>query len=174
MENTTLRREKITQLIQASLVPISASALASKLGVSRQVIVGDVALLRAEGYDIIATARGYLTPATIKEGGYVRKIACQHPPELLEAELHLLVNLGVRIEDVIIEHEVYGELTGRLGIASCDDVEAFMRNLEKSQSKLLSELTMGIHLHTIICQDFDHFEKVKVVLAEAGYLWNAN
>lgn len=170
MENTVLRREKIIEMIRGSQVPISASFLAKDLGVSRQVIVGDVALLRAEGYEIIATARGYIVPVVTKKKGYVRKIACRHTPEQMKDELYLLVDLGVYVEDVVIEHEVYGELTGSLGIESREDVNLFMAKLEKSQAKLLSELTMGIHLHTITCEDVKHFEKIKKALKDAGYL----
>lgn len=170
MKNANRRREKIMTIIKESQAPISASFLAKALGVSRQVIVGDVALLRAEGSEIIATARGYMLPTATKEKGYIRKIACLHTPKQTKDELYLLVDLGVRVEDVIIEHEVYGELTGSLGIESRDDVNLFIEKLAQSKARLLSELTTGIHLHTITCRDAGHFEEVITAMKEAGYL----
>lgn len=165
-----LRRIKVLTMIKESDRALSASLLAKELGVSRQVIVGDVALLRAEGKEIIATARGYILNNIIKKNQYTRKIACIHTPEETGDELYLLVGLGVRIDDVIIEHEVYGELTGNLSIESRSDVELFLGKLKTSQSRLLSELTMGIHLHTITCRNKEHFEDVIIAMENAGYL----
>ena len=52
------RRSAIyAQLTQAS-APVSATTFAQRFSVSRQVIVGDIALLRAEGHSITATPRG--------------------------------------------------------------------------------------------------------------------
>ena len=53
------RRETILKLLRQSAQPVSASTLAAQLSVSRQIIVGDIALLRAGGADILATPRGY-------------------------------------------------------------------------------------------------------------------
>ena len=47
------RRQKIMASLSQAQVPISASALASQFGVSRQIIVGDIALLRAADSDVI-------------------------------------------------------------------------------------------------------------------------
>jgi len=165
-----LRRIKVLAMIKGSDRALSASFLARELGVSRQVIVGDVALLRAEGQEIIATARGYMVDNVTKKNQYTRKIACQHTPEQTIGELYLLVDLGVRVDDVVIEHEVYGELTGYLGIESRADVDLFIKKLEASQARLLSELTMGIHLHTVSCRNREHFDEVMVAMGKEGYL----
>jgi len=165
-----LRRIKVLAMIKRSDRALSASFLARELGVSRQVIVGDVALLRAEGQEIIATARGYMVDNVTKKNQYTRKIACQHTPEQTTSELYLLVDLGVRIDDVVIEHEVYGELTGYLGIESRADADLFIKKLEGSQARLLSELTMGIHLHTVSCRSREHFDEVMIAMEKAGYL----
>lgn len=166
----SLRRVKVLSMIKESDRALSASFLAGELGVSRQVIVGDVALLRAEGQEIIATARGYIVRTVEKRNQYIRKIACQHTSVQTIDELYLLVDLGVRVDDVIIEHEVYGELTGYLGIESRIDADLFIKKLEASQSRLLSELTMGIHLHTIACRSKEHFDEVMFAMKKAGYL----
>ena len=167
-----LRRIKVLAMIKGSNCALSASFLAKELSVSRQVIVGDVALLRAEGQEIIATARGYIVQNIAKKNQYTRKIACQHTSEQTIDELYLLVDLGARVDDVVIEHEVYGELTGHLGIENRADADLFIKKLETSQSRLLSELTMGIHLHTLSCRNKEHFVEVMDAMREAGYLVN--
>ena len=172
MDNASNRRAKVLKLIKESQNPLSASFIAKELGVSRQIIVGDVALLRAAGHQIIATARGYLAEVVSNQNRYVRKIACQHTPEQTKAELYLLIDLGVTVEDVIIEHEVYGELTGALRLSSDADVDMFINRLNKSGAKLLSELTQGIHLHTISCKSKAHFEQVMIVMKDSGFLVN--
>ena len=168
------RRIKILAMIKSSDRAVSASFLAKELGVSRQVIVGDVALLRAEGQEIIATARGYIVDNITKKNQYTRKIACQHTPVQTIDELYLLVDLGARVDDVIIEHEVYGELSGSLGIECRADADLFIKKLASSQSRLLSELTMGIHLHTVSCRSKEHFDEIMVMMHKAGYLVNEN
>ncbi len=94
---------------------------------SRQVIVGDVALLRAEGEAVLATPRGYLLQSSLPsiEGAYIRKIACQHGPEEVEKELTILLEGGAQILDVEIEHPIYGLLSGKLNIASLEDRDHF-------------------------------------------------
>jgi len=164
------RRTQVLTMIKGSDHALSASFLAKELDVSRQVIVGDVALLRAEGQEIIATARGYIIADVVKKNQYNRKIACCHTPEQTIDELYLLVDLGAHVDDVLIEHEVYGELTGHLGIENRADVELFIKKLAISQSRLLSELTTGIHLHTVSCRNKDHFDEVMSEMEKAGYL----
>lgn len=163
------RRAELVKRIETSDVPLSASFLGKEFGVTRQVIVGDVARLRSEGNAIIATARGYLFDRQ-NQVGYRKKIACCHSPEQTQAELYLLVDLGVYIENVMIEHEVYGELVGTLRLTSRRDVDEFMTRLATSSVKLLSELTEGVHLHTVICESQAHFEQVTDAMKNAGFL----
>ena len=170
MNKAEQRRKNVLAKIISCQGVVSASALAKELAVSRQVIVGDVALLRAEGHDIVATARGYRLSDSLNRDRHIRKIACRHLPEDTKNELYLLVDHGVYIQDVIIEHQVYGEMIGTLGLESRSDVDDFLARLEKSQVKLLSELTQGIHLHTICCRSQEHFEMVVQKLEAAGYL----
>ena len=54
------RREKIINILRSSSTPVAGVALAKELNVSRQVIVQDVALLRANGTAIFSTNRGYV------------------------------------------------------------------------------------------------------------------
>lgn len=167
------RRMQVLATISESHIPISASLLAKNLNVSRQIIVGDVALLRAQGHEIIATARGYIMTALRDEHKYLGKIACRHTPDETKEELYTIVDLGAVVVDVIVEHEVYGEITGQLNLRSRGDVDAFLNRLNQMQVKLLSELTDGIHLHTLACRDKGHFDKVYQKLTALGYLLEA-
>ena len=168
-----LRRKHVLDSIKGSKEPLSAAAMGKKLNVSRQVIVGDVALLRAQGHEIIATARGYIIPHSGENNQYVGKIDCRHSPENMRDELNTIVDLGAVVVNVIVEHDYYGEITGNLNLSSRKDVDDFIMKVESSEVKLLSELTMGAHTHTVSCRDMAHFEEVCQALATVGYMQNA-
>lgn len=161
------RRKIILAELEASEMPMNASQIAKTLGVSRQVIVGDVALLRASGEDIIATPRGYIYEK-IKKNYY--SIACVHDSEDTLEELYLIVDYGCSVLDVIVEHQVYGQLVGELHIHSRRDADAFMKSLRESNQEPLSRLTGKIHLHTIECPSEQHFQDLKKELSRRGFL----
>lgn len=162
------RRKKIAALLSAADGPIPAAALAAKLGVSRQVIVGDVALLRASGSGVFATPRGYVARREV--GGVMRTIACVHDLNGTEAELCIMVDNGCTVLDVVVEHPVYGQLTGELRLSSRYDVKQFMQKLTREGASPLSALTGGIHLHTLLCPDNDAYDRTAKALDEAGFL----
>lgn len=170
IEGETRRKEIIETLANAEK-PVSASKFATRFGVSRQIIVGDIALLRAAGEAIVATARGYLLEDEQAKAGFISKIAVQHQREQTEEELRLIVAQGGEILDVIVEHPLYGELTGMLHIKTEQDIQSFMKRYRKSQASLLSELTGGIHLHTIRYANKETLEQIRQALAEAGILF---
>lgn len=165
------RRQAIVARLKASNLAISASKFAEEFGVSRQVIVGDVALLRAAGEEIIATARGYKLEKIAPETGYVAKIAVQHGKEATQEELEIILSFGAEVIDVIVEHELYGELVGSLHIRNQEDIQRFMEKYRKSKANLLSQLTNGIHLHTIRYQRATDLDKIKAALVEKGILY---
>ena len=165
------RREQILERISGQQSPLSASFLAKEFKVSRQVIVGDVALLRARGHDILATAKGYIIPKTKESLQYVGKIVCQHAPKSSKDELYQIVDLGAVVLNVMIEHSLYGEITGGLNLSNRKEVDDFTDKFESSDIKLLSELTLGIHTHTISCRNELHFIEVCRALSEKGYLY---
>ena len=168
--DTTLRRRTILEAISQDSTPTSASALAGQLGVSRQVIVGDIALLRAQGHDIMATARGYVLPVLRGPNQYLGKMACCHNAQDTLHELNIIVDLGATVVNVIVEHEIYGEITGQLNIKNREDAAVFINRVNNAEVKLLSELKSGVHLHTIACRDKAHFEQVQDALGAAGFL----
>jgi len=168
--DANLRRKKILEIIEYEK-PTSAYFLSEKLNVSRQAIVGDIALLRALGHEIIATTKGYIIAAEYKSSNkYIQKIACKHPPKDTKSELYTIVDTKAEVLNVIIEHSVYGEITGQLNIKSRSDADIFIKKLETSNARLLSELTCGIHYHTLACYDKPHFEQVVRFLDSKGYL----
>lgn len=129
MSAAQARRQAVAQALEEAVGPVSAAALAERFSVSRQIIVGDVALLRAGGTDILATPRGYLLGG--RGGGVERTVACVHAPEEMERELNAIVDAGGEVVDVIVEHPVYGQLTGLLGVRSRYDVAEFVRRVEE-------------------------------------------
>ena len=143
--------------------------IATHFHVSRQCVVQDVAILRASGTEILATPQGYRLP----ENGLhtVRAIlACRHDPGRTEEELQILVDHGVHILDVIVEHPLYGELRGPLMIRSRVDLLDFLLNVKKTKAMLLLSLTGGVHLHTVEAAREDLIERAKAQLRAQGIL----
>lgn len=166
------RRAYIMNKLRSSTKPITGTKLAEETGVSRQVIVTDMALLKTSNEPIIATNRGYLYMDTESKNDVYRKIIiCQHNPEQAREELEIIVDHGVTVVDVIVEHPFYGELTGSLMIESRYDVEQFLTEISKEEASLLSELTDGIHLHTIEADDEEKLNQACQQLKEAGILY---
>ena len=161
------RRNAIYQVLSAD-TPISATALAGRFGVTRQVVVGDIALLRAEGRSVIATPRGYIIPVP---DGFLRTIACVHNAQQTRDELNAMVDCGCTVIDVVVEHPVYGQLTAPLAISSRYDVEQFIEKMASASASPLSALTEGVHLHTLSCPDEAVFNHLRDKLREMGMLF---
>ena len=167
---TSQRRDAVLQLLRSASGPVSAASMAGQFGVSRQIIVGDIALLRACGTDILATPRGYLLGSAADEG-VRRTVACVHSAADMQAELNLMVDNGCTVVDVVVEHSVYGQLTGALHLSSRYDVSEFIQKVKDSDAKPLSDLTGGIHLHTLLCPSQAAFARTREALAQAGCLY---
>ena len=162
------RRQAILNTLNNAGHPVSATALARQFSVSRQIVVGDVALLRAAGANISATPRGYVV---LREaGGLVRQVACQHDAAGMEAELNAMVDQGCTVLDVIVDHPIYGQLTGPLQLSSRYDVTQFIARCAQADAQPLSNLTEGIHLHTLSCPSEDAFQRVRTALHAMGVL----
>ena len=168
--NAAQRRKVILERLTEASAPLSASVLAGALGVSRQIVVGDVALLRAAGTQIDATPRGYqLHPAA---RGYTGILACVHSTaDQMREELYTVVDQGGIVVDVAVENSLYGELRGNLNLASRYDVDNFIQQAKDTPEALLSRMTGGVHLHTLHCPDAGSFERIKKELEEKGILY---
>lgn len=165
------RRKLILEWLKDTGKPVKGGELAERTNVSRQVIVQDISLLKARKEPIIATSQGYMYFA--QDSGFhsvERVIACKHDPEDTEAELMLLVDYGVTVKDVIIEHPVYGDLTASIMVSNRKEVEQFLKKMKKTNASLLSELTDGTHLHTIMASSEADLDDACRALQEAGYL----
>ena len=158
--NAAQRRERILTRLNSAGAPLSASTLAAELGVSRQIVVGDVALLRAGGAQIDATPRGYqLHPA---EKGYTGILACVHrTQEEMRRELYT----------VAVENSLYGEIRATLNLCNRYDVDNFIRQAADAPESLLSRMTGGVHLHTLRCPDKDTFARIRAALEQQGLLY---
>ena len=168
--DTPARRQALLDLLAAEGGPVTGDALAERFGVSRQAIVHDVAILRAAGEPIVATIRGYLLAPAAGRLPHRAVVAVRHRPDAAEDELLALVDLGVRVIDVTVEHPLYGELRGELHLASPADVRAWVQATRRSGVHLLSELTEGVHLHTLEAPSEELLGRARTVLAELGYL----
>jgi len=163
------RRDRILELISSAREPITGAELAQQLGVSRQIIVQDMAILRARGAEIIATPRGYVPGGRPgRRAIYTEVLAVQHTREQIELELNALVDAGLRVLDVIVEHPVYGELRGSLLIESRADVRAFLQQLGAAEP--LSVLTRGVHLHTVEASRAGAIDEARQALRDLGIL----
>jgi transcriptional regulator of NAD metabolism len=149
--------------------PIRGNELAKRFRVSRQCLVQDVAILRAGGEQILATPRGYRLP---QEPNHAHReiLACRHEPERTEEELQILVDHGVKVLDVIVEHPLYGELRGSLMIESRADVQDFLKQVKAMHASLLSTLTGGVHLHTVEASRAEMISRAKARLRARGFL----
>jgi uncharacterized protein len=163
------RRSRILAWIQRHRAPVRGSELAQHFEVSRQCIVQDIAILRAGGSEILATPRGYCLPNASKLA-HREILACNHPPERTEEELQILVDHGVKVLDVIVEHPLYGELRGSLVIESRADVQDFLEQVHVKRALLLSSLTGGVHLHTVEAHRAEMVARAKSKLRERGFL----
>ena len=163
------RRQAILNMLRQSTQPVSAGSLAARFSVSRQIIVGDVALLRAAGAEITATPRGYVIRQA--SAGLMRQVACRHDAVGMEAELNAMVDNGCTVVDVTVDHPIYGQLVGALQLSSRYDVQQFLSRCAQSDARPLSDLTGGIHLHTLACPHETAYQRVLAALDAAGFLF---
>ena len=161
------RRKMLLSMIRETDVPVSGTALGKKTGVSRQVVVQDIALLRTEGYPIISTARGYI----IDEPKEVcRLFKVYHTNEQVEDELTTIVDLGGSVVNVMVNHRVYGKLDAPLNIKNRRDVAKFVNDLETGKSTPLLNVTSGYHFHKISAEAEEILDEIEVALREKNYL----
>jgi transcriptional regulator of NAD metabolism len=168
------RRSWILQQLKDSNTPLTGSELALKTNVSRQVIVGDITILKAKNEPIIATSQGYLyLRQNAVAPTFERTVACFHKIEDTEKELNLLVDHGVTVKDVKVEHPIYGDLTASIMVSNRQEVKQFMDNLRATKATLLAELTGGIHLHTLTSNNEAALLNAEAALKDAGFLIEA-
>lgn len=165
------RRGQIMELLKGGEEPLSGTALAKLLGVSRQVIVQDIALLRATDKNILSTNKGYIIfDGNDRIKSYKRVVAVKHSDGEMREELYTIVDAGAKVLDVIIEHDVYGQIAADLLINSREDVDEFMEKIKGDFAKPLKELTGDVHYHTIEAKEERILIEVEKKLKEKQYL----
>ena len=165
--NSEERRKEILYAFHSGNMPISGGTLSAKFGVSRQIIVQDIALLRARGNDIISTNRGYILQTPVR---VTRVFQVRHTDEQIEEELNAIVDLGGSIRDVFVEHEVYGRICGELGLNTRRQVAAFMEELKSGKCSPLKKITEDTHFHTVEADSEEILDEVEKDLKERGFL----
>lgn len=162
------RRNLIIQTLSKCNSSISATSLANNFSVTRQIIVADIALLRASGYQIIADNKGY--KLITANNDLIKRIAVQHSKDDVNNEFYAIVDNGGKVLDVIIEHPIYGKISVELNITSRYEADEFVKKLNNTNSHPLSFLTQGLHIHTIEVPNNESFERIKLKLNELGIL----
>ncbi len=145
---------------------VSGSELSEALGASRQIIVQDVAVLRAEGYDIISTHSGYVMKTEPK---LERVFKVRHTSAETEDELLSIIKLGGTVADVFVWHKVYGKLTAVLNIFSERGVMQFMDGIKSGKSSELMTVTDGYHYHTVRAESEKALDKIEQMLKNKNY-----
>ena len=163
----TERRKKILNLMRESAAPLSGSALGNATGVSRQVIVQDIALLRTEGYSILATSRGYLLEEPAK---HVRLFKVRHDAASAAEELTTIVDAGGCVLDVMVNHRIYGKVSAPLQIKNRRDVQTFLKNLESGKSTPLLNITSGYHFHRVSAENDEILDEIEDALRQRNFL----
>ena len=161
------RRKAIANLLLSGDEPVSGSALSEKFGVSRQIIVQDISVLKGTGYEILSTHNGYIIQKSpLKE----RVFKLHHTTEQTEDELNLIVDLGGTIVDVFVWHKVYGKLEAKLNIFSRLHVKQFLEGVRIGTSTELMNITGGYHYHTIRGASEEVLNQIESSLEARGYI----
>jgi len=165
--NTSERRDDIIKLIKDAKEPIPAKFFATKYQVSRQVIVQDMAVIRASIPSIISTNKGYLLE---RSNVVSREFKVQHDADRTEEELNIFVDYGGIVRNVSISHRVYGRISAQLDIRSRMDVKEYIERIQNSSSDLLSSATSGYHYHVVEATSVERLDQMEDCLKKAGFL----
>ncbi len=165
--NAEIRRKEIANFLISADNPISGGELSRKFNVSRQIIVQDISLLKASGYEILSTHYGYVMNSTpLKE----RVFKLKHTTEQTEDELNLIVDAGGVVADVFVWHKVYGKVTANLNIFSRLHVKQFIEGVRSGKSSELMNITGGYHYHTVRAESEEILDNIKALLDKRGYI----
>ncbi|MBC7959662.1 MAG: transcription repressor NadR [Vallitaleaceae bacterium] len=163
------RREALSEILNQHTEAFTGTSLAKKFGVSRQVIVQDIALLRAQGLQVISTSEGYriykIKKETVKRAFFVK-----HSMEDIEEELNTIVDLEGNVLNVVVTHPVYGEISVDMMLGSRRSIRKFMDKLEAHHFVPLMYLTGGEHLHVVEAESDEILDDIEAALAKKGFL----
>ncbi len=168
--NAEERRNQILSILKNEPKPLSGTELSKRLEVSRQIVVQDIALLRAKNKNILSTNKGYVLFEEKGEQKAVRTVCVKHSDDEILNEFYAVVDCGGSIVDVVVEHEIYGQITVDLIINNRQDAQSYVERSKKSTSKALNTLTDGVHYHTIEADNEKILDQIEQKLSELGYL----
>ena len=165
------RRIEIIKMLKEHPAPLSGSALAKAFGVSRQVIVQDIALMRAENHRILSTNKGYLYRTAEEENPLPKRVFyVKHTTHQVLDEFLTITELGGKVLDVAVEHEIYGYLQVNLLIETPQDARDFSEKLSNCKDNPLKVLTDDCHYHTVAAPSQRLLDLIQQELEEKGYL----
>lgn len=169
------RRNQILQMLQTQTAPLSGTALAECFHVSRQVVVQDIALMRAENHDVLSTNRGYLYRRREADAPIPKRVFfLRHTTQQVLEEFETILELGGKILDVVVEHELYGQIRVDLLIETKQDAREFYAKLLNSHDKALKVLTDDCHYHTVAAPTRKLLDLIEQALRQKGFLQKAN
>lgn len=165
------RRKAIVNLLLSSTEAIPGGKLSEEFGVSRQIIVQDITVLKGLGYEILSTHNGYIIQKSpLKE----RVFKVYHTTQQTEDELNTIVNLGGTVVDVFVWHKVYGKMTAPLNIFSTLHIKQFIEGVRSGKSSELMNITGGYHYHTVRADSEDALDRIQSALDKRGYIAQGN
>ena len=165
--NTAERRGEILKILHNADAPVAARELAGRFGVSRQVIVQDLAVIRASTPGILSTTKGYVIQ---QDSSCVREFKVRHESDQTAEEMNLIVDCGGRICNISISHRVYGRVSAEMDIRSRQDVNEFIQAINSSRSTVLSSATSGYHYHLVEAASQERLDLIGEQLEKAGFL----
>jgi transcriptional regulator of NAD metabolism len=161
------RRENLLKILRESEEPVSGTKLAENFHVSRQVVVQDIALLRAKNHNIISTHKGYV----LQEKGNIQRVfKVKHSEEKLLDELNLIVDLGGQVEDVFVYHKLYGVIRVEMNVKSRKDAKKYVEGIYGGVSVPLEQITSEYHYHTVTADATETLDEIQEELQKQGYL----
>ena len=166
------RRRELIRVLEQSSKAVSGTDLAKQIDVSRHVIVQDIALLRATNKKILSTNKGYILFRDDTKEKAKRIVCVLHKDTDILREFECIVDCGAKVLDVVVEHEIYGQVSADLLIQNRQDAISFVEQMKQCKSKALSCLTDGVHYHTIEADDEIMLDRAEASLKEAGFLIN--
>lgn len=161
------RRKTIINILLSEDRPIPGGELSEKCGVSRQIIVQDIAVLKGQGFDILSTHNGYLVQ---KSPFKDRVFKVKHSTDQTEDELSTIVELGGTVVDVFVWHKVYGKMSAPLNIFSELQIKQFIEGIRAGKSTELMNITGGYHYHTVRAEKEETLDLIAEVLSKKGYV----
>lgn len=164
--NASQRREEILSYIKQSPNAVSGGMLSKQFGVSRQIIVSDIAYLKDMGNDIIPTNKGYIFSRPVAQ----RVVKVVHTDGEIEDELSSIVNMGAKILNVFVWHKIYGKIEAPLNVGTTMDVKEYMQGLRTGRSGPLKRVTSEYHYHTLEAENESILDSVERMLSQKGYL----